>query len=175
MTIHLGRSLPNASRNLPEQQRGDASAANRGCPYSVLLPVGFTMPPQLPLERCALTAPFHPYLSAEANRRFAFCGTFPRVTPAGHYPAPYPRGARTFLEKHLSDSFPRSSNRLAERTLYKLEHRGNTLPCFIICNAINKARAVMALEGRNGGRHIRNIIANVMQRAADSSLGYGPC
>src|SRR5690242_14188982 len=30
-------------------------------PYLVLLRVGFTMPPPLPPERCALTAPFHPY------------------------------------------------------------------------------------------------------------------
>jgi len=32
-------------------------------PYSVLLPVGFTLPWPLPAPRCALTAPFHPYLS----------------------------------------------------------------------------------------------------------------
>ena len=31
------------------------------------------------------------------ERRFAFCGTFPGVTPAGRYPAPCSRGARTFL------------------------------------------------------------------------------
>ena len=31
-------------------------------PYSVLLPVGFSVPPLLPKTRCALTAPFHPYL-----------------------------------------------------------------------------------------------------------------
>ena len=30
-------------------------------PYSVLLPAGLAMPPALPRERCALTAPFHPY------------------------------------------------------------------------------------------------------------------
>jgi hypothetical protein len=30
-------------------------------PYSVLLPVGFAVPPALPPTRCALTAPFHPY------------------------------------------------------------------------------------------------------------------
>jgi len=30
-------------------------------PYSVLLPVGFTMPVPLPDPRCALAAPFHPY------------------------------------------------------------------------------------------------------------------
>src|SRR5688572_21601779 len=31
-------------------------------PYSVLLPVGFAVPSLLPEPRCALTAPFHPYL-----------------------------------------------------------------------------------------------------------------
>ncbi len=31
-----------------------------GRPYSVLLPVGFTLPLLLPGARCALTAPFHP-------------------------------------------------------------------------------------------------------------------
>jgi hypothetical protein len=32
-------------------------------PYSVLLPVGFTLPPLLPGARCALAAPFHPCLA----------------------------------------------------------------------------------------------------------------
>ncbi len=38
-------------------------------------------------------------LPARANpcRRFAFCGAFPRVAPAGRYPAPCLAGARTFL------------------------------------------------------------------------------
>ena len=40
-------------------------------PYLVLLRVGFTLPPALPSERCALTAPFHPYpgagTAAQAN------------------------------------------------------------------------------------------------------------
>ena len=31
-------------------------------PYSVLLPVGFAVPPPLPAARCALAAPFHPCL-----------------------------------------------------------------------------------------------------------------
>ena len=33
-------------------------------------------------------------------RRCTFCGTFPGVAPAGRYPAPYLRGARTFLSPH---------------------------------------------------------------------------
>ena len=45
-------------------------------PYLVLLRVGFTLPPALPPERCALTAPFHPYPGAgtcppdESGKRF---------------------------------------------------------------------------------------------------------
>ena len=38
--------------------------ARRFPPYLVLLRVGFTLPPALPPERCALTAPFHPYPGA---------------------------------------------------------------------------------------------------------------
>jgi hypothetical protein len=64
-------------------------------PYSVLLPVGFAVPLLLPATRCALTAPFRP-CRAE-TRWFIFCGTFPQVTLAGHYPAPFLAGARTFL------------------------------------------------------------------------------
>ena len=66
--IPLGRRLPVASSNLPgrpdldidpEAKRLRAQTSRR--PYSVLLPVGFAVPPALPQARCALTAPFHPY------------------------------------------------------------------------------------------------------------------
>ena len=69
-------------------------------PYSVLLPVGFAVPPLLPKARCALTAPFRPY-PAEAGR-YDFCGTFPEVIFAGHYPAPFLAGARTFLPQAVT-------------------------------------------------------------------------
>jgi|GEM_PF-1971414 len=62
--------------------------------YLVLLPVGFTLPTLLPAPRCALTAPFHPY--SPEGKRYIFCGTFPKVAPAGCYPAP------CFLEPGLS-------------------------------------------------------------------------
>ena len=48
-------------------------------------------------RRCALTTPFQPYQRLKA-RRFTFCCTFPRVSPAGYYPASRFRGARTFLQ-----------------------------------------------------------------------------
>ncbi len=68
-TIPLGRALRRASRDQPGRRGGNASAATgrsgasshaAGRPYSVLLPVGFAVPPLLPGARCALTAPFHP-------------------------------------------------------------------------------------------------------------------
>ena len=54
--------------------------------------------------RWALTPPFHPCRAGaeRRGRRFAFCGTFPGVAPAGRYPAPCLHGARTFLPGSLS-------------------------------------------------------------------------
>ncbi len=83
----------------PPLSRGRASCR----PYSVLLPVGFAVPFPSPGTRCALTAPFHPYRADTLRaRRSVLCGTFPRVAPAGCYPAPYVHGARTFLPGDLS-------------------------------------------------------------------------
>ena len=74
---------------------GPRASCEGASPYSVLLPAGLALPPTSPPTRCALTSPFHPY--RPGGRRFAFCGAFPGVAPAGRYPAPCPRGARTFL------------------------------------------------------------------------------
>ena len=104
--IPLGRPSPGASSNQPERQGQrmrprprPRARAHRS--YSVLLPAGLAVPPTLPPARCALAAPFHPYPCARPcgrmDGRFAFCGAFPGVAPAGRYPAPHPFGARTFL------------------------------------------------------------------------------
>ncbi len=99
----LGQPTRTAGLTSP---RGVIACANSPLrrPYSVLLPVGFTMPTPLPAPRCALTAPFHPYPAKPEGkaRRFVLCGTFPGVAPAGRYPAPYVMGARTFLPYGLS-------------------------------------------------------------------------
>jgi len=91
---------PSGGAEGPPGGAGNADATCRS--YLVLLPVGFSLPPPSPAARCALTAPFHPCRPPAANRtgtgrRYIFCGTFPGVAPAGRYPAPYLRGARTFL------------------------------------------------------------------------------
>ncbi len=86
-TISLGPPLPTASSSLPGTRV--ERAAPRPC--LALLRVGFAMRPPLPAARCALTAPFHPYLcSRGSHRRSALCGTFRRLSPPGGYPAPCP-------------------------------------------------------------------------------------
>src|SRR5471032_1047847 len=49
-------------------------------PYLVLLRVGFALPGALLRRRCALTAPFHPYLSLAA-RAVCFLWHFPSNDP----------------------------------------------------------------------------------------------
>jgi len=64
MAIHLGRLLPDASRDTPERQcTNTLGAQSPRSSFSILHPVGFTVPSLLPGTRCALTAPFHPYQS----------------------------------------------------------------------------------------------------------------
>ena len=60
-TIPLGRRSHGASSNPPERlARRQAGGKPPRRSYSVLLPVGFTMPLPLPVARWALTPPFHP-------------------------------------------------------------------------------------------------------------------
>src|SRR5580693_4378208 len=123
MAIPLERSLPSASCDRPERRRegspGISGSLRNACrSYLVLLPVGFSLPPPLPAARCALTAPFHPCRlpgMPETGWRCTFCGTFPGVAPAGGYPAPHLRGARTFLSPHTGGERP--SDRLATTDL----------------------------------------------------------
>src|SRR6516165_2654402 len=56
-------------------------------------------------------SPLPPLRRAGEGRRCPFCGTFPGVAPAGGYPAPHLRGARTFLSPHSGGKRP--SDRLA--------------------------------------------------------------
>jgi len=110
-TIPLGRHLHAGSSNQPGR-RAETKPICR--PYSVLLPVGFAVPLPLPVARCALAAPFHP-CRARRRWRSALCGTFPGVTPAGRYPAPSFRGARTFLAvpKHPAAARPSGASALS--------------------------------------------------------------
>jgi len=87
-------------------------------------------------------------------RRFAFCGTFPRVAPAGRYPAPLIRGARTFLPADLSilgaAAVQSSGRALDERSRLRLQQRSQQRACFFICHPITILRTEAALEGAQG-------------------------
>ena len=63
-------------------------------PYLVLLPMGFTMPLLLPVTRCALTAPFHPYPKIRA------------VYFLWHFPEGRPRRPLTGIVFPWSPDFP---------------------------------------------------------------------
>jgi hypothetical protein len=59
--IHLGYALLRTSCNLPGRRAGNCPESRLSYrPYSVLLPVWFTVPLPLPGTRWALTPPFHP-------------------------------------------------------------------------------------------------------------------
>ena len=70
-------------------------------PYSILLRVGFAVPLPLPVARCALAAPFHPYSSLRTSGLLSVALSLDPppggVRPGGRYPPPLFRGARTFL------------------------------------------------------------------------------
>jgi hypothetical protein len=121
--IHLERPSPDASRDrpgrlawkrpghLPEGKGARAvpswSCSRWGLPCRPrcrvrggLLPHPFTLPRLLASRLATRASPLGARLRqvrTYEGGRFAFCGTFPGVAPAGHYPAPFFHGARTFL------------------------------------------------------------------------------
>ena len=102
--IPLGRRSLAASSSQPEWRIRRRISVARCHSYSALLPVGFAVPRMLPPARWALTPPFHPYFGEP--KRSALCCTFPGVAPAGRYPAPCLRGARTFLRREAAAARP---------------------------------------------------------------------
>ena len=70
-------------------------------PYSVLLPVGLAVPLLLPVARCALTAPFHPY-----RRPVAFARPAGAVYFLWRYPWGRPRRTLSGTVSRWSPDFP---------------------------------------------------------------------
>ena len=117
MAIPLGRSLPNASCDRPERRRGGTPGI-RGClPLLLGLAPGGVFPAAAvaggAVRSYRTISPLPPARRTGEGRRCAFCGTFPGVTPAGCYPAPHLRGARTFLSPPIDGERP--SDRLAQQ------------------------------------------------------------
>ncbi|MEH2510261.1 hypothetical protein V1291_001615 [Nitrobacteraceae bacterium AZCC 1564] len=73
--------------------------------FRAAVPIRFCSRWGLPCRfRCRKRGALLPHLFTltRMTGRFILCGTFPRVAPAGCYPAPYVDGARTFLPGDLS-------------------------------------------------------------------------
>jgi len=72
-----------------------------------------------------------PAASEDGRRRSALCGTFPGVAPAGRYPAPCFRGARTFLSpaRRPESGHPAVWRLLAKRSRARRQPRRFTTPC----------------------------------------------
>ena len=111
MAIHLGHPLPDASRDLPERRCENPSAAQSHRPFLFGLAPGGVYPATPVTARAVRSYRTLSPLPADLAvcRRFAFCGTFPGVAPAGRYPAPCSRGARTFLSRTRTKAVIRPS------------------------------------------------------------------
>jgi len=89
-----------AGTRLPATPRG---AGRRAIPTRSCSRWGLPCHPRLRGRGALLPHPFTLAVHCRsAGRRFAFCGTFPGVAPAGRYPAPCSRGARTFLPRRAN-------------------------------------------------------------------------
>ncbi len=83
--IPLGQMSPFTSSNLPRFSASHAIESLFG-----LAPSGVYLLFLLPKIRCALTAPFHPYLIIHRKiRRFAFCCTCRHITVTNYVPRYY--------------------------------------------------------------------------------------
>ena len=83
----VSAAVPETRPEPPEGGSGTGAGRPR-VSYLALLPMGFSVPPRLLLERWALTPPFHP-CPAQRTGRFVFCGTVRRkalTLPAHVYP-----------------------------------------------------------------------------------------
>ena len=89
MAIHLGRPLPDASRDLPGRRRGNPPAGPQLLGGRRVAPIwscsrwGLPCHPRCRGRGALLPHPFTLTLGPEPLWRFAFCGTFPGVAPAG--------------------------------------------------------------------------------------------
>jgi hypothetical protein len=115
--IHLGQLSPTASSNLPGSPLGTGgtteaayspiwSCSGRGLPCHELLPVA----------RCALTAPFHPYRPRPA---VYFLWHFPWTHAPQVLPGALSEGARTFLHNSKSYSDCQAHSGISGRQVYR--------------------------------------------------------
>ena len=118
--IPLGPRSPGASSNLPG--RLDPDTIPKRLLAHGFAPSLFGLAPGGVCRAAGVTAgavrsyrTISPLLQLIMPQRYVFCGTVPGFAPAGCYPAPIVRGARTFLSGNLSVPPERPSARLTAK------------------------------------------------------------
>ena len=128
-TIHLGRTSPCASSDLPGSPCGPQERARWPARFPIWSCSRWGLPCRrmLPPARCALTAPFHPYRPARASNAavdmaVCFLLHFPWARAPQALPGTLPCGARTFLRvARRSDCLADSRARLYRDSAIRLE------------------------------------------------------
>ena len=116
-------------------------------PYSVLLPVGFAVPPLLPGARCALTAPFHSDRPG-LRRGLAVCSLW-------HCPWGRPRRALPGTVVSWSPDFPRAASRPRSPdplVSESLRRRGPSRKCISVTSVGAMRRRPALRESGRGAR-----------------------
>jgi hypothetical protein len=99
--IPLGRASLRASSNQPgrlDRKTGPSPLRASAVPIRFCSRWGLPCRPRYRV-RGALLPHLFTLTAGRGTRRFDLCGAFPGVAPAGRYPAPCFRGARTFLPR----------------------------------------------------------------------------
>ena len=127
-TIHLGRPSPDASRNQPGRLawKRAGTLADPAPPLFGFAPGGVYRAASV-TGRAVGSYPTLSPLPRPKPGRFAFCGTFPGVAPAGRYPAPCFRGARTFLPSGLSADAGAAARPAGRPYVARRAHIGNSV------------------------------------------------
>ena len=92
-------------------------------------------------------SPFPGAVAANRTGRFAFCGAVPGVAPAGRYPAPYFRGARTFLPRWIAPPTAVIQPSDSDDGLAGCQQRVEACATLGIETAVQRALSKMTLEG----------------------------
>ena len=102
----------------------------------------------------------------------ALCGTVPGVAPAGRYPAPSFRGARTFLAHLAMPAAARPSDRasLLIPLRFGKQQREQDHAAFRIDLAIDQFGAEAALERHDRRHRIGDVIAESFEREQEARL-----
>lgn len=119
-------------------------------------------------------------LSLSRLRRFlgrsparpAFCCTFPGVAPAGHYPAPPFRGARTFLLPPKRDAAARPSDKynLIIPLRFGKKQSEQDRAALAIYHSVDHLGPIASLESQDRCDTVGHIVTEALEREQETCI-----